>query len=60
MKKSIGKCESCKEFISNILEINEYGQMIYGYGCMLGGNHLSEETFFNGCDKYKGIIHGND
>ena len=28
------------------LEIGEYGFTIYGYGCMLGGNHLSKKNIF--------------
>jgi len=46
-------CENCKQFISHVTEIDEYGFTIYGYGCMLGGNHLSKSQFFNPCKDFK-------
>jgi len=46
-------CKECKHFIPHVTEIDEYGFEIYGYGCMLGGNHLSKQQFFNPCESFK-------
>jgi hypothetical protein len=46
-------CDECEHFISHVTEIDEYGLEIWGYGCMLGGNHLSKHQYFNPCNEFK-------
>ena len=57
MIKEVGKCEMCINFIPNVTVVDDSGFEIFGYGCMLGGSCLSEETFFKGC---KELVKGND
>lgn len=54
-KDDIGKYESCTFFLRDILELDEKDNILHGYGCMLGGGHLSKQKFFLGCENYEGM-----